>query len=50
VQAVECLRHDGQVDPVPYELCQTHIGPGIRLHVTDSGGDALYYRVAYQLA
>lgn len=49
VLQVEAIRHDGSRSAHPYEQAQGDEGRCVRMHVTDSGDDVMYYRIEYHL-
>lgn len=49
LRRVEMVPHEGEPRPWEYESIETEEGPGIRMHISDCGEEALCYRVAYTL-
>ena len=49
VVAVEAVHHDGRPEQHSYELVCRDDQDFVRTHVTDCGGQVVYYRIRYRL-
>ena len=49
LKAVEMVTHGGKTRPRRSAMVQTADGPGLEIYVEDCAGQALYYRIRYDL-